>query len=102
MKRLLNFLLSLVNKPVKKLTLEDFLLKVWEIAIADGKDYYHANVKLTEHISNETKSKEIQFTCYVDGYSHYSDNTMEGSLQKLVDSMNKYKKTQIIQKVILP
>lgn len=103
MKKLLNFLLSLVNKPVKKLTLEDFLQRVKTIAIANGKTYYQTNVKLTEHqYSDNRVNKQIEFTCYVDGYSHYSDDTMEGALKKLEDAMNSNKEKQIIQEVSIP
>ena len=104
MKKLLTFLLSLVSKPVKKLTLEDFLQKVKAIAIANGKTFYHAEVKLLEHNhSDNTNNKYIEFTCYIDGYNHYTDNTMEGSLQKLMDAINEPNlKIQIIQEVSIP
>ena len=103
MKKLLNFLLSLVSKPVKKLTLEDFLERVKALAIANGRTYYQATVKLTDHRhSDNTVNKQIEFTCYVDGYNHYSDNTMEGALQKLTDAMKPTKEKQILQKVTLP
>lgn len=103
MKKLLNFLLSLVNKPVKKLTLEDFLKRVEALAIANGKTYYQTTVKLTEHQhADNTVNKQIEFSCYVDGYNHYSDNTMEGALQKLQDAMKPSKEKQIIQEVSLP
>ena len=103
MKKLLNFLLSLVNKPVKKLTLEDFLERVKELAIANGKVYYQATVKLTEHQhADNTVTQVIEFVCYVDGYNHYTDNTMEGALQKLQDAMKPTKEKQIIQEVSIP
>ena len=103
MKRLVNYLHSLINKPVKKLTLEDFLQRVKELAIADGKTYYQATVKLTEHQhADNTVNKQIEFSCYVDCYSHYSDNTMEGALQKLQDAMKPTKEKTFIQEVSLP
>lgn len=102
MKRLINYLHSLINKPVKKLTLEDFLQRVKELAIADGKTYYHATVKLTEHQHDDnTVNKQIEFSCYVDCYNHYSDKTMEGALQKLQDAMKSTKEKTFIQEVTL-
>jgi hypothetical protein len=103
MKKILTFLLSLVTKPVKKLTLDDFLSKVKALAIADGKTYYQATVTLREHIhADNTIDKQIKFSCYVDGYNHYTDNTMEGALDKLKEVMKPTKEKQIIQEVSLP
>lgn len=84
MKKIINYLYSFINKPTKKLTLEDFLLRVKELAIADGKTYYNVSVELTEHNHRDnTISKNIVFTSYIDGYNHRKGNTMEESLANL-------------------
>lgn len=102
MKKIINYLYSFINKPTKKLTLEEFLLKVKELAIADGKTYYTVKVELSEHNhTDNTISKYVQFVSYIDGYSHHMDDTMEGSLAKLKEAMKPKKEEKLIQEVII-
>jgi hypothetical protein len=102
MKKIINYLHSLINKPKKKLTLEEFLSSVKELAIADGKHYYTVQIELSEHNHRDnTFSKKIVFSSYIDGYNHCKGDTMEESLAKLKESMKTSKEQQVIQEVII-
>ena len=85
MKRFILRILRLIsNKEI--IMMEDFLAEVSKLAKSKGRTLHTAEANFSDH-GREGSKISVTYSCYVDGYSHYRSDTMEGSLDMLRAAM---------------
>jgi len=99
-KRIIQFLKG------KNVYLQDFQQKVREIAEKDGKTYFNVNIKIEEFMPNEYSkitTNSVEYSCYIDGYNHFKGKTMNESIERLKEAIDKRnnKESKEIEDIII-
>lgn len=87
-------------KTTKTISMAEFKNEVRKIAIKQKRTYYTIKAEMGEFLKDGSSNGDrIEFTVYIDGYSHISGKTPRECLEKLRDRISP--KKSIIEEVLV-